>query len=185
VTDPAEFLAQLRHVMVESDVEVREQWNRSLPLGDLVGDRWERARRLGFGPGSSIYDSAIVFGDVEVGEETWIGPNTILDGSGGGLRIGAWCSISAGVHLYTHDTVRWALSGGRMPKGVGATTIADRSYVGPHAVVRSGVTIGTQCVIGAGSYVNADVADRTIVAGSPARVIGTVSEDGSRLDISS
>ena len=48
-----------------------------MPVGDYLVDRWEKARELGFGKGASIYDSAIVIGDVKVGEESWIGPNVI------------------------------------------------------------------------------------------------------------
>ena len=51
---------------------------RTLPFGDYISDRWEKARLLGFGEGSSIYDSAHVFGDVSIGSATWIGPFTIL-----------------------------------------------------------------------------------------------------------
>ena len=78
--------------------EVDKKWKRTLPFGDYFVDRWEKANELGFGKGTSIYDSAIVIGDVKVGENTWIGPNVILDGSGG-LQIGSWCSISAGVQI--------------------------------------------------------------------------------------
>ncbi len=85
-----------------------QDWKRGVPFGDMIGDRWERARMLGFGEKSSIYDSALVLGDIQVGENTWIGPFTVLDGSGG-LCIGSCCSISAGVQIYT---VEWALSGG-------------------------------------------------------------------------
>ena len=74
--------------------EVNEKWKRTLPFGEYFVDRWEKARELGFGAGASIYDSAIVIGDVKVGENTWVGPNVVLDGSGG-LEIGNWCSISA------------------------------------------------------------------------------------------
>jgi acetyltransferase-like isoleucine patch superfamily enzyme len=49
--------------------------------------------------------------DVTVGKNCWIGPNVILDGSGGGLFIGDYVDISAGVHIYTHDTVKRAISG--------------------------------------------------------------------------
>jgi carbonic anhydrase/acetyltransferase-like protein (isoleucine patch superfamily) len=92
---------------------LRTRWSRSLAFADAIFDRWERAQTLGFGAGASIYDSAMDYGDVEVGAETWVGPFVVLDGSGGGLRIGEYCSISAGVQIYTHDTVFWALSGGR------------------------------------------------------------------------
>ena len=42
--------------------ETDGQWGRTLPLGDYFVDRWEKARRLGFGEGTSIYDSALVIG---------------------------------------------------------------------------------------------------------------------------
>jgi acetyltransferase-like isoleucine patch superfamily enzyme len=73
--------------------------DRFLPMGEYFGDRWARAEYYGFGEGSSVYDSAIIIGDVRVGKNTWIGPNVILDGSGG-LTIGDFCTISAGVQIY-------------------------------------------------------------------------------------
>ena len=103
------LLSSLRAVHRDLDDKISTQWRRSLPWGDLLGDRWERARRLGFGEGVSIYDTSYVFGDVKVGHHTWIGPFTMLDGSGG-LMIGSYCSISTGVQIYTHETLEWALS---------------------------------------------------------------------------
>ncbi len=79
--------------------DINEKWQRTLPFGDYIVDRWKKAECLGFGEGSTIYDSSLVFGDVKVGKNTWIGPFTILDGSGG-LEIGSNCSISAGVQIY-------------------------------------------------------------------------------------
>jgi len=80
---------------------MREKWNRDLPLGELLFNRWERAESLGFGEGTSIYHNSYVYGNVKVGKHTWIGPLTLLDG-GGGLEIGDFCSISTGVQIYTH-----------------------------------------------------------------------------------
>ena len=88
------------------------KWNRCLPLGDYIVDRWEKASSLGFGEGTSVYDSSLVLGDVKVGKNTWIGPFTVLDGTGG-LEIGDYCSVSAGVQIYSHDTVDWAVTRGR------------------------------------------------------------------------
>ena len=39
-----EELRALRDRLAE---ELRERWNRDLPLGELLSDRWERAKRLG------------------------------------------------------------------------------------------------------------------------------------------
>jgi acetyltransferase-like isoleucine patch superfamily enzyme len=126
---------------------------------------------LGFGKGASIYDSALVIGDVKVGEHTWIGPGVVLDGSGG-LVIGDYCSISAGVQIYTHDTIRWALSGGAEGATRAATRIGSRCYVGPQTVIGKGVSIGDGCIIGAHSLVLQDVPAGMKAVGSPSRVIG-------------
>jgi acetyltransferase-like isoleucine patch superfamily enzyme len=174
--------AELRQLHETMRSEVRTRWNRSLPFADEVFDRWERAAALGFGAETSIYDACLVLGDVTVGEQTWVGPYTILDGSGGRLTIGSHCTISAGVHLYTHDTAARSLTRGRAPVGRSPVTIHDATFIGPHAVVLRGVTIGTQCVIGAGALVNRNVPDRSILFGVPGRVVGRVEVDGDRVD---
>ena len=167
----SELYTQLSSLWEHLQSAVAEKWQRTLPFGDYFVDRWEKARRLGFGSGTSIYDSSLVLGDVTVGESTWIGPFTILDGSGG-LRIGSYCSISAGVQIYTHDTVEWSLTGGVATPERAATSIGSRCYVGPNTVIAKGVTIGDGCVIGANSLVLRDVPDGSKAFGTPCRVVG-------------
>jgi acetyltransferase-like isoleucine patch superfamily enzyme len=166
---------ELREQIVELWRKLQEQvdsrWDRTLPFGDYFVDRWEKAKRLGFGEGTSIYDSSLVLGDVKVGKGTWIGPFTVLDGSGG-LTVGDHCSISAGVHLYTHDTVRRALSGGTAEIERQPTSIGSRCYIGPHTVVVKGVTIGDGSVIGANSLVLEDIPAGSRAHGNPCRVLG-------------
>lgn len=160
--------------------QIKDRWKRVLPFGEVFTDRWEKARLLEFGEGASIYDSAVVIGDVKVGAKSWIGPNCVLDGSGG-LTIGATCSISSGVQIYSHDTVEWAVSGGVAPYRQQATEIGDHVYLGPNTVVAAGSSIGTGCIVGAQSFVKGELAPYTFAAGCPARVLGRVSvaEDGS------
>jgi len=177
------FAAILRTLYERTDEELRARFHRSLSFQDGTFDRWERARRLGFGEGASIYNSALVYGDVTVGRHTWIGPWTILDGSAAPLHIGDYCSISAGVHVYTHNTVHWALSGGVAPKQGGAVTIADCVYVGPQSIVTLGVEIGRQCLIAANAFVNRSLPPRSVVAGSPARPIGAVVGEGASVAV--
>jgi acetyltransferase-like isoleucine patch superfamily enzyme len=158
----------LRQAWMESRDAVDRKWNRTLPFGEYVVDRWQKARLLGFGEGSSIYDSAVVIGSVSVGANTWIGPWVMLDGSGG-LSIGSNCSISAGVQIYTHDSVDWAVSGGKKAIERAATRIGDRCYLGPNVIIAKGVTIGDQCVIGANSLVLHDIPPATKAWGNPCR----------------
>lgn len=152
---------------------MKAKWNRALPFGDELFDRWERARFLGFGHGASIYDTSIVLGDVKVGEGTWVGPFTVLDGRGG-LQIGRFCSIAAGVQIYTHDTVEWALTGGKAQEKFEPTRIGNCCYIGPMSVVGRGITIGDHSVVGANSFVKDNVPPSSIVGGSPARLLGRV-----------
>jgi acetyltransferase-like isoleucine patch superfamily enzyme len=177
--DRSDLSDGLRELYAVLRDRTREQWNRDLPLYELLFDRWERARENGFGDGASIYHSSYVYGDVEVGPNTWIGPHTLLDGSGG-LRIGSNCSISTGVQIYTHDTVKWAVSGGVAEYEYAPVSIGDSCYLGPQTVVAKGVTVGDQSVVGACSFVNRSLPHRSIAVGIPCHVVGHVGqrEDG-------
>ncbi len=152
----------------------KKQYNRAVSLGDLLIDRTEKAKFLGFGEGTTVYDSSLVIGDVKVGKNTWIGPFTILDGSAG-LEVGDNCSIASGVQIYSHETIDWALSGGKVAYTKAKTIIGHCCYIGPNTVVSMGVKIGNHCLIGANSVVNIDLEDYTIAGGSPCKVIGRVS----------
>jgi acetyltransferase-like isoleucine patch superfamily enzyme len=151
----------------------RERWDRDLPFGELIDDRWERARRLGFGEGSSIYASAYVYGKVSVGAGSWIGPFVLLDGSGG-LSIGDGCDISAGVQIYTHDTVQRVLTDGAAEIDHASVSIGASCHIGAQTVIGKGVTIGHHSVIGACSFVNRDIPPQTVAVGTPCRPIGRV-----------
>lgn len=171
---PERWAEGIRQAYEDADDRLRQQFDRSLPLQDALFDRWERARKLGFGEGTSIYNSAVIFGPVTVGAESWIGPYVILDAAGGGIAIGSTCSISCGVQIYTHDTIAWALSGGALEPRRGPVKIGDRCYIGSQSVITAGVTIGSRVVVAANSVVNRDVPDGVIVGGTPARRLGRV-----------
>ena len=174
-TDEQEaFMRAARATLEQLRSQMRERFNRDLPLEELLFDRWERAKNLGFGDKTSIYHNSYVFGDVRVGTSTWIGPFTLLDGSAGLLEIGSHCSISAGVQIYTHDTVKSAVSGGRLPTERGTVSIGDNCYIGPQTIISRNVTIGHHSVIGAGSFVNRDIPPYTFAVGTPCRPRGKV-----------
>ncbi len=172
------FILKLKKCYLAADMKMQERFKRSLPFAEAVFDRWERAEMLGFGKGSSIYNSSLVFGAVKVGENVWIGPFTILDAHAETIEIGDCCSISSGVHIYTHDSVIHALSGRKKPLQSSPVSIGECSYIGAQSIIGAGVSIGSHCVVGANSFVNRDVPSNTIVAGSPARKIGVVEFDG-------
>ncbi len=168
------LLNNLKSLWLHRRREVDESFNRTLPFADYIVDRWEKARELGFGDETSIYDSALVLGNVKVGKKTWIGPAVVLDGSGG-LEIGSNCSISAGVQIYSHDSVKWAISGGSHGYEYAKTMIGNNCYIGPNTIITKGVSIGDGCIIGANSLVLNDISSGSKAYGSPCRVTGSAS----------
>lgn len=153
--------------------EMLANWNRVLPSNELLFDRWEKARLLGFGEGSSIYDSSVVLGHVSVGKNVWVGPFTLLDGSGG-LTIEDGCDISAGVQLYTHDTVRRAISEGKDSTEYASTTIGAHCHIGAGSIILKGVSIGHHSIVGAGCVVTKSFPDYSIIMGIPGRKVGRI-----------
>lgn len=170
--DPGQLerlLDLLEKLWVKRRLDVADRWQRTLPFADYIVDRWEKAKALGFAEGASVYDSVLVFGDVQVGARSWIGPFVILDGSGG-LMIGSNCSISAGVQIYSHDSAKWATSGGEAPYEYARTMIGNNCYIGPNTVIAKGVSIGDGCVIGANSLVLCNIPSGSKAFGTPCRI---------------
>ena len=162
------LLEQIRQLYLFLRSEKKEKYHRHLSFGDLFTDRWETAQHFGFGDGTSCYDNVLILGDVSVGNHTWIGPNVILDGSGG-LVIGDYCTICAGVQIYTHNSIENGFSEGKIPIEKRPVSIGSKVYIGPQSVVEMGVTIGNNVVIGAFSFVNSNIPSNSRVWGIPAR----------------
>lgn len=116
---------------------------------------------------------AWVAGHPEIGEGTWIGAFTLIDGLGG-LKIGRGCNISSGAQIISHSTARRCVTERRFPdidyKG---TEIGDYVFVGANAVVLMGAKIGDHCIIAAGAVVVEDtiVPPYSLVAGVPAHIV--------------
>jgi acetyltransferase-like isoleucine patch superfamily enzyme len=164
------LIEQLSSELKELRDKMLTEFGRHVSIQDLIADRWETAEFYGFGEGTSCYNNVLIIGQVTVGKNCWIGPNVVLDGSGG-LKIGDYCSISAGSQIYSHHTVEWSNSLGQKPIETKSTTIGDGAYIGPNCIVQMGVNIGSGAVIGASSFVNRDVESNQKVFGVPARVV--------------
>ncbi len=84
------------------------------------------------------------------------------------IEIGDNVVFAPQVYLLAHDT--------STKKIVGATKIAklkiaNNCFIGARAIILSGVTVGKNSIVGAGSVVTKDVPANVVVAGNPAKII--------------
>ena len=86
------------------------------------------------------------------------------------VTIGEDTAISWDVLIMDTDQHHFTVADEPRP-ATAPVVIGDRVLIGARATVLKGVTIGDGAVVATGSIVNSDVPARTMVAGSPARVI--------------
>lgn len=95
------------------------------------------------------------------------------------IEIKDYVRLSGNVCFLTHDGGTWAFRHEEEYKHVfkyGRIVVGEYSFLGYGVTILPGVTIGKNCVIGAGSVVTKDVPDGMVVAGVPAKIICTTKE---------
>jgi carbonic anhydrase/acetyltransferase-like protein (isoleucine patch superfamily) len=134
-----------------------------------------RGKRPKVAPSAFIAPTAVLIGDVEVGEEASIWFGAILRGDNGPIRVGARANIQDNSVLHVSEGGATVIEDD-VTVGHCAIledcTIAQGSLIGSNAVVLNGARVGEQSLVGAGSVVaaNATVPPRVLVAGAPAKV---------------
>ena len=106
---------------------------------------------------------------LSIGERSSIGNDAILDARGG-ITIGRDVNFSTAVHIWTgqHDWQSPDFAYVKAP-----VVIGDRAWISTRVTILPGVTIGEGAVIAAGSVVTKDVEPYALVAGVPAKVVGS------------
>jgi acetyltransferase-like isoleucine patch superfamily enzyme len=125
---------------------------------------------------------------IRTGARVWVGPNATLTMERGsaigaravvnvesGLRIGARSQVSWDSQLLDTDFHSVTDAEGVVRPHTNAIVIGEHVLIGTGAMVLKGVCIGDGAVVAAGSVVTKDVPAGVVVAGNPARPIGTAS----------
>ncbi|GAC1566895.1 MAG: gamma carbonic anhydrase family protein [Vulcanimicrobiaceae bacterium] len=122
-----------------------------------------------------VAPTAVLVGDVIVGDESSIWFGVVIRADRGAVRIGARSAIEDNAVVHATDD-RTTTIGDDVTVGHGTVlddcTIEDGALVGSNAVVLGGALVGRQSVIGAGAVVAADtrVPPSVVAAGAPAKV---------------
>jgi len=122
-----------------------------------------------------VAPTAVLIGDIEIGEESSIWFGVVLRGDNGPIRIGARTSVQDNSVIHVSE-------GNQTIIGDGCTighcvtmedcTIGNGALVGSNAVVLNEAVVGEQALIAAGAVVGAkaNIPPRVVAAGQPAVV---------------
>lgn len=99
------------------------------------------------------------------------------------VRIGRDTLIGGNVYISDHNHGYSGLESFRKRPAdtrleLSPVSIGERCWIGEHVCVLPGVTIGDDCIIGAGSVVTRDIPSRMVAVGVPARPIKRRDEAG-------
>jgi len=132
------------------------------------------------GKDSYVSDTAIVIGDVVIGDNCYIGHGAIVRGDYGRIEIGNGTAVEEGVviHAPPEETCK---IGVKVTIGHGAIIhakrIGDNAVIGMGAILSLWAEIGEGAIVAEGSVVKLKqmIPPRMVVAGNPAQVVREVS----------
>ena len=128
-----------------------------------------------------IADNATVIGSVVLENNASIWFNVVIRADNDIITIGENTNIQDGSVLHTDSGVPLTI-GKNVTVGhkvmLHGCTIGDNTLIGINAVVLNHAKIGKNCIIGANALVTErmEIPDNSLVVGSPAKVVKTVSE---------
>lgn len=142
---------------------------------------------VSLGHGTRVGNFVMIRSNTVIGEDCTIGSYVDIEGDvviGDHVSLQSGCYITRGVvieddvfcgpRVITLNDKRIRQRRSKLTFVRSAPRIRRAARVGGGSVLLPGVTIGVNALVGAGSVVTRDVPDGAIVAGNPARILGSV-----------
>lgn len=139
-----------------------------------------------------VWQYAIILSGAIIGDNCNINCHTFIEND---VKIGNNVTIKSGVYLwdgldidnnvfigpnvtFTNDERPRSK---QYPSEFKRIKIEKNASIGAGSIILGGVTIGEFSMIGAGALVTKNVPSRALVVGSPARIVGWINEDGTKM----
>jgi acetyltransferase-like isoleucine patch superfamily enzyme len=146
------------------------------------------------GKNTFVWQYSIILSGASIGENCNINCHTFIEND---VKIGDFVTIKSGVYLWDGIKIEDFVFVGpnvtftndvrprskQYPDTFNNTLIKNNASIGAGAIILGGVTIGEFAMVGAGALVTKNVPSRALVVGTPAKIIGWLNDDGSKMEI--
>ena len=143
----------------------------NIRLGKCATVVAERDRTVSIG----VWGDSEGKGEITIGDYVMISPGVRITAAES-IVIGDSCMMANGAFITDSD---WHGVYDRVGRDDAhqPVVLEDNVWIGDHAIVLKGVTVGRNSIVAAGSVVARDVPANVVVAGSPARVVKELDEE--------
>lgn len=188
-----EVLAACQESMYNSGSVVKMQPKPALPLDYMLHPSAVVDGDVTVGNETKIWHFSHVLSGSEIGHNCNIGQNVVI---GPDVKIGDGCKIQNNVSVYKGVTIEDNVFCGpsmvftnvfnprseiKRMDAVRETLVKQGASIGANATIVCGNNLGRYCFVGAGSVITKDVKDYALMVGNPARQIGWMCRCGEKL----
>jgi acetyltransferase-like isoleucine patch superfamily enzyme len=146
------------------------------------------------GKNTFIWQFSIVLAGATIGENCNINCHTFIENN---VTIGDFVTIKSGVYLWDGLQIEdYVFVGPNVsftndvrprsklyPETFNKTLIKKNASIGAGAIILGGIIIGEFAMVAAGALVTKSVPARALVLGTPAKVIGWLNDDGTKMEV--
>lgn len=129
-------------------------------------ERILQIQNLSLRPATIIHPTAVISQSAEIGQGCLISPGVII---GPGVKIGNHTILNSAVTIDHDSLIQENVVMGAGVHLPGYVKVLSDTFIGVGSCSVNGVTIGSNCLIGAGSVITKDIPDNVIAAGVPAK----------------
>lgn len=150
-----------------------DEYQLSIPISyrnmnKLRAEKYYQAKHKGYSLISYISPRAMVWPGLVVGDNCYILENSIINpytSIGNNVFIGPGCNLGHHIDIKDHCFI------GPSAVILGSTTIEPYCLIGANSTIKDGgITVGREAVVGMGSVITKDIAERQVYLGNPAKL---------------
>ncbi|RYE23298.1 MAG: acyltransferase [Sphingobacteriaceae bacterium] len=123
----------------------------------------------------SVFGSATCI--LQIGSNTYVGPNSFIQGYKANVTIGERVSIAQNVNIMSNSGPNASPAMQKyFPIEIAEVIIENDCWIGANSIIMPGVMLGEFCVVAANSFVNSSFEPFSVIGGNPARLLRKLDE---------